>query len=643
MIFKTALHPLFILFTLFALAAPAQAEPFAAEVAIPDDINADHLRCQVEPTPGGVGSVNVRAEGEVAPPMQVRLPITVRLRSTATAKAEELEHILNETGAELLGQPTPEPETQDRLLYRVRDASPQTIRRIEESLKTTIFVGFPEQVSVEAEINPLAAQRANVVAMRRLFDLAGSGVTIALHEILPPQAEHGLFTNRQFGESTPLESIQYLASTLTAPICEKVTASSNLELYSICHATHVMGSLAADAGTDSGMAPRAVVFGRNVSSIPAVERNLAADAADAIHVSNHSYGRPFNQAMPGVYDDLARFADQAILAGGPLAIAAAGNNRKKHQNSGGSPYPCSPSTGIWGAVSGVGLGKNALMVGAVQIDVGALAADPDARELANFSNAGPTNDGRIKPELTARGVSVHSSGVAVDGQFKQSFFSSSGTSMATPIVTGIAALLQELAEKQGESRGEPLSAVELRAVLVNGACSQFRPQNEFNYAICEGADLGPNYEFGYGEVDALASGCSVAGVNGGVETLELEPNEVRVISFLRARPAPPRHECEEYDELSITLAWLDDPGPELRQDLDMWLIPPNEPEILSWRLDPRAPSAPAVRAANHIDTLEKITLSAEEAQEGLWRLAISARRSGRAVKAAIAWTGLQRD
>jgi serine protease AprX len=57
--------------------------------------------------------------------------------------------------------------------------------------------------------------------------------------------------------------------------------------------------------------------------------------------------------------------------------------------------------------------------------------------IANFSSKGPTGDGRIKPEVVARGVSTYCA-TATD---TNTFGSVSGTSLSTPLVGGCAAVL----------------------------------------------------------------------------------------------------------------------------------------------------------------------------------------------------------
>ena len=80
--------------------------------------------------------------------------------------------------------------------------------------------------------------------------------------------------------------------------------------------------------------------------------------------------------------------------------------------------------------SGIGSAKNTLAVGAVRND----------GELAAFSSRGPTFDGRLQPQVVASGVQVRSAkgNGSADGYFIQS-----GTSMATPAVAGVAALLMD--------------------------------------------------------------------------------------------------------------------------------------------------------------------------------------------------------
>ena len=74
--------------------------------------------------------------------------------------------------------------------------------------------------------------------------------------------------------------------------------------------------------------------------------------------------------------------------------------------------------------------KNSLSVG---------AASDDA-SLAGFSSHGPTADGRLAPLVVATGVDLHS---AAGAGSRGGYNSNSGTSMASPAVAGVAALLMD--------------------------------------------------------------------------------------------------------------------------------------------------------------------------------------------------------
>jgi len=92
---------------------------------------------------------------------------------------------------------------------------------------------------------------------------------------------------------------------------------------------------------------------------------------------------------------------------------------------------------------------------------------PAIGELATFSAAGPTRDGRLKPELVAPGTTVSSSsadappqppqGVSPDGMHRPAL----GTSMAAPHVTGALAVLFEL--------NPQLDASQARQLLIDSA------------------------------------------------------------------------------------------------------------------------------------------------------------------------------
>jgi hypothetical protein len=93
--------------------------------------------------------------------------------------------------------------------------------------------------------------------------------------------------------------------------------------------------------------------------------------------------------------------------------------------------------------------------------VGAYDANSPSRPLARFSSAGPTRDGRYKPDLVAPGVGVLAARSAPQGNANSLglLTRKSGTSMAAPHVTGTVALCLEGAPG-------PLAAEQIRALLL---------------------------------------------------------------------------------------------------------------------------------------------------------------------------------
>ncbi len=102
-----------------------------------------------------------------------------------------------------------------------------------------------------------------------------------------------------------------------------------------------------------------------------------------------------------------------------------------------------------------------ISTGRQSIVVGSYDAHKGSRPISFFSSAGPTRDGREKPEVSAPGHAVRAaSSATLTGTVRKS-----GTSMASPAVAGITALV--LAEAR--ARGLDLSSAEIRQILVDAS------------------------------------------------------------------------------------------------------------------------------------------------------------------------------
>ena len=125
-------------------------------------------------------------------------------------------------------------------------------------------------------------------------------------------------------------------------------------------------------------------------------------------------------------------------------------------------------------VGSPGTAKNVLTVGASENnrpDQGDDADNPNT--MASFSSRGPTADGRLKPDVVAPGTWILSvrAAQAPDGSFwapfNQDYAYMGGTSMATPLSAGGAAIVREWLNK-ARSIADPSAAL-LKAIIVNGA------------------------------------------------------------------------------------------------------------------------------------------------------------------------------
>ena len=599
------------------------------------------------------GAASVTAASLLTTTNLVSRPISVLFRLNKTAsdfeqRKQELLRLMGD-GKALAVRESIDPADKNIVLLNFNQVPSDLVTFVAAKLKLKPFSGSTKTVEALEDINIEAARRSGIIALTKTFGVRGRGVRIAMHEVGPPQREHGDMktaqgTYRQAGLSIGSSWIKKNPTDGSSTPCAALNRTD--EVGNVCHATHVMGTLAANrtSGEAAGMAPEAIV----IAGPYLKETNWHSPSWSSANVGNHSYG--YACEVPGkcyspkeleyIFRPLRNTADKAAVNGDHLAVFAAGNNRQEYTKN---LFPCGSESKPYGTISGGGAAKNTLTVGSL--------ADDAVLQISRFSDVGPTMDGRLKPEVVANGESLYSIGLAPSGNFAAARFYAMGTSMAAPVAAGAGALLQEVARSFRPEK-KPLTSYGLRSALIHGACALPTNRGNTDPRNCRGADIGPTYESGFGEINALTSGCAIANVYGGLEdAIEILPRKTKTYQLVRgnedlvsAKETPNRRvrrECFKDRNIAITMAWLDDPGETLIHDLDIQLVSPEGDIIKPWKLDPWNPSQRAIRGENTKDSVEKITLPAKRAIRGTWTLKISGEKITKPVKAALAWSGLQ--
>lgn len=418
------------------------------------------------------------------------------------------------------------------------------------------------------------------------YDLDGTGVNVLVYDSGTAQASHpdfgGRLTRR---DTTPVKT----------------------------HASHVAGTIggsgSSSGGTYRGMAPGVTLesYGFEMAGGPQAgflytdPGDLQDDYDEAINtygvvLANNSIGsnvetNGFDCAWQGDYGTTASLIDAIVggSLGAPICVVwSVGNERYGDRcdvEGFGDYYSIAPPA----------CAKNAIVVGG-------LNSNDDS--MVDTTSWGPTDDGRLKPDLTAPGCQG-------DGDFGVTSCNSSGgytsmcsSSMATATVTGLVALLLEHFRQQYPAQPDPLNST-IKALLAQTAVDE----------VALDDNRGPDYRYGFGSVriqraiDLVRAGAFVEGV--------LDANDVFGVDVLVGAADA---------ELRVTLAWDDVPGtpnvsPALVNDLDLSVFDESQIEHLPWTLDPNDPGAPAVRTQrDRLNNVEQVVIDNPTA--GVYRIEV---------------------
>ena len=113
--------------------------------------------------------------------------------------------------------------------------------------------------------------------------------------------------------------------------------------------------------------------------------------------------------------------------------------------------------------------------------------------LAIYSSRGYTSDGRVKPDVATIGSSI----MAPDAATSDGYTSKSGTSMATPLMAGIAALMVEA--------NPDITPTEFKDIISAHSIERdLQLLDDPGFNDCSILETRPDNEFGFGQADPLA-------------------------------------------------------------------------------------------------------------------------------------------
>ncbi|WP_432411081.1 S8 family serine peptidase [Rasiella sp. SM2506] len=352
------------------------------------------------------------------------------------------------------------------------------------------------------------------------------------------------------------------------------------------HSTHVAGTMigtgTVNSGNAKGMAPLATLEAYSFNND---EAEMAAAAATGLLVSNHSYGIPAD-GVPlwylGYYDTNARDMDNiAYNAPFYLPVCSAGNDRQSGANT---------SDGGYDYLTDKSVAKNTIICAATNEVLN--YTGPSSVVMSSFSSWGPTDDGRVKPDISAKGVNMLSS----VGTSNTAYSNFSGTSMATPNTSGSLILLQQ---HYNDINGNFMLSSTLRGLALHTVDEA-------------GSNPGPDYRFGWGLLNTERA-AEVISNNG-------KTSEMREIVLAQGQTYTLEVNSDNINDFVASITWTDPAGtvppqgvedafiPSLVNDLDLRVTEVGGAGTvhMPWKLNPANFTAAATTGDNIVDNIEKI-------------------------------------
>jgi subtilisin family serine protease len=380
------------------------------------------------------------------------------------------------------------------------------------------------------------------------------------------------------------------------------SSSNNIDYSN--HATHVIGTIGA-AGVISkakGMAPKSKIDGYDWNSD---KSEVIAAASRGLLLSNHSYSLlsdTLDDSLFGAYtEDSKNWDDILFNATSYLAVHSAGNDGTNYYNTIGNAKkiinasPMGGPTDLFDKLTGAGTSKNTLIVANAQGVLVDRCGNVLSVSIHNTSSQGPTDDLRIKPDITGYGTNVYSP-VAFSGSLSSdtNYDSKTGTSMASPNVTGTLALIQQH-HKNVQQRY--MLGAEIKGLALHTA-DDAGPQ-------------GPDSTFGWGLLNAkkMVETINEKGKTSLIENKILRNNIKEILTV----------NSDGVNHLTVSISWYDKGGiiqtqnelnnntiKRLVNNLDLKVTRENDNTVYQpWVLTSRSTNT---RAENDNDNFERVDL-----------------------------------
>ncbi len=411
------------------------------------------------------------------------------------------------------------------------------------------------------------------------------------------------------------------------------------------HASHVSGTLIASGviANAKGMAPKASLYCYEWNSDTSEMTSQAATGpgqTTRIYLSNHSYGTvtgwsysnysgTFGQHFWGNYPteredssfgsysaDAPDWDSLVYSAQYYLPFKSAGNDRNDTAppngetfyyrqngswnsaiyNSSTGPFSDNYDRGGYDTIPDTGNAKNIMTVGAVDDAVLGGVRNLAAASVLSFSGWGPSDDGRIKPDIVANGGSLYSCG----NDSQQSYATESGTSMACPNAAGSALLLIEYYSRLFP--GQSMLASTLKGLII--------------HTTDDLGNAGPDYSYGWGLINVKTAADQI-------RAHSMAPTTRKITEGLLTSTNTSDSYSFQWDGVSsirATLCWTDPPHAAITgldntqralvNDLDLRIDGPGgAPVYLPYVLNPANPDAVAQTGDNTRDNVEQVYIA----------------------------------